>query len=116
MCERDGRRETERERERGEAREQLHSEEEFCSADDYTCRADASPAAGTFTAKVTEPGWHRAGPRGHAGRECVCFCAGLDCGKMKQLFVNVNSKRTCVFYNERYPKNKRKTNVDAIDF
>ena len=66
-------RQTERERVGGKAREQLHSEEEFCSADDYTCRADATPAAGTLTAKVTEPGWHREGPRG-TGRVCVCVC------------------------------------------
>lgn len=28
--------------------ELLCSEEEFCSADDYTCRADAAPAAGAL--------------------------------------------------------------------
>lgn len=63
--------ETGRGRVGGQARERLHSEEEFCSADDYTCRADATPAAGALAAKVTEPGWHREGLRG-TGRVCVC--------------------------------------------
>lgn len=94
-----------RERLWGQAREQLHSEEEFCSADDYTCRADATPAAGALTAKVTEPGWHREGP-GATGRVCVCVCrcvcvcevmlerevVGL---RMKQLSGNGKSKGHC---------------------
>lgn len=75
----------------GQAREQLHSEEEFCSADDYTCRADATPAASALAAKVTEPGWHREGPKG-TGRECVLVslcevtleCEVAGC-RMKQL-------------------------------
>ena len=93
-----------RERLWGQAREQLHSEEEFCSADDYTCRADATPAAGALTAKVTEPGWHREGPRG-TGRECartsVCLCVRwcwmrdvVGC-RAKQLSGNGNSKGHC---------------------
>lgn len=56
-------REGERARERGYG-ELLHSEEEFCSADDYTCRADAAPAAGVLAAKVTKPGWHRQRAKG----------------------------------------------------
>lgn len=79
----------------GQAREQLHSEEEFCSADDYTCRADATPAAGTLTAKVTEPGWHREGTKG-TGRECACVCVRAVAGcRMKQLSYNGNSKGRC---------------------
>jgi len=54
----------------GQATERLYSEEEFCSADDYTCRADATPAAGALAAKVTEPGWHGEGPKG-IGKVCA---------------------------------------------
>lgn len=38
--------------------------EEFCSADDYTCRADATPAAAVLSAKVGELGWHTEGLKG----------------------------------------------------
>lgn len=65
--------EIEKERVLGQARVQLHSEEEFCSADNYTCRADAAPAAGMLAAKVTKPGWHRKRPKG-TSRQCVCVC------------------------------------------
>lgn len=57
----------------GQAAELLHSEEEFCSADDYTCRADATPAAGALAAKVPATGWHGERPKG-TGRVCVCVC------------------------------------------
>lgn len=76
MCVCENETDIKRERLWGQAREQLHSEEEFCSADDYTCRADATPAAGALTAKVTEPGWHREGPRG-TGRVCERVCVSL---------------------------------------
>lgn len=94
----------------GQAREQLHSEEEFCSADDYTCRADATPAAGTLTAKVTEPGWHREGTKG-TGRECACVCVRAVAGcRMKQLSYNGNSKGRCCLSILCIRKNNINTN------
>lgn len=61
-----------------QAREQLHSDEDFCSADDYTCQADATPAAGTLAAKVSKPGWHRKTLKGTGCVcECVFVCAGV---------------------------------------
>lgn len=96
-----------RERLWGQAREQLHSEEEFCSADDYTCRADATPAAGTLTAKVTKPGWHKE-TEGHRKNVCECVSARLCVSlcklmleqevvgcSMKQLSGRGNSKAHC---------------------